>query len=272
MKELTIKEIQNIANDILKYIKTVCDDNGIKFYLAYGTALGAIRHKGFIPWDDDVDIFMERDEFDKFYSFMEKDQSKYKLLYVNADKNYTLPLPKVIDTTTEWTQTNVREFMPLGVYVDIFILDNIPDDKDVREKHFNILDKKHKLWHFFQYKRNYTAKDPITLLKRLIYKIVNPKIFAKQLDRIASKYNNDNTSYIGQMTFVTDPRNMQMFPREWFGDGVVVTFCDTEYLVPKEYDKFLTQCFGDYMTPPPVSERVSHHTYIAYKKGNSQIK
>lgn len=266
MKELTVEEIKTIANDILKYIKGICDDNGIKFFLAYGTAIGAIRHKGFIPWDDDIDIFMERDEFNKFRSLMEKDQSQYKLLYVNADKNYTLPLPKVIDTTTMWNQTNVREFMPLGVYVDICILDNIPDDINVRKKYFDKLDKKQKLWHFFQYKRNYTAKDPVTLLKRLINKMVNPKHFAKQLDRISSKYNNANTSNIGQMTYVTTPRDIEVYPKKWFGEGMVVTFCDEEYLVPEKCDKILTQFYGDYMTSPPVSERVSHHTYIAYKK------
>lgn len=125
MDEFTIQDVQKLEFDILKYIKKVCDENKINYYLAYGTLIGAVRHHGFIPWDDDIDIMMPREDFIKFVESTNKDKHDYfKVVCRENNTNFTAPLPKVIDSRTKLTQHyGFIEKVDLGVYVDIFILD-----------------------------------------------------------------------------------------------------------------------------------------------------
>lgn len=269
MRNLEVDEIKKIASDILAYIKLVCERNNIQYYLAYGTVLGAIRHKGFIPWDDDIDVCMTRDNFNKFSEAMKNDtESPYELLYLDNEK-YTLPLPKVVDTRTELSQYTQREKMLLGVYVDVFILDNVPDDRALRERFYKKLGHLQTCWTYAQYKWTYRGKS----VKQVIYELLhfyvilsNPRHYAMRLEKLAAKYSSADTLLMGTMTFAGYGRSKETFEKRIFGKGSKAIFEGNEYVIPELYDEYLTFLYKDYMQLPPEDKRCSRHSFIAYHK------
>lgn len=270
MREITTtEEIQNISLGILRYIKDVCDKNGILYYLDAGTALGAIRHSGFIPWDDDVDICMLRDDYEKFLEFVSTNpDSIYELTSVETIGAYSLPLPKVVDKRTTLKQLKQNEIYNLGVYVDIFVYDNIPDNNRERETFFRKQKKLQKRWQFFQYRveKVETLKSFIHLLIQLLLKPLKlQRRFAVELNEYSKTYNGRKTECVGSMNYVVN-RDKEIYPRDWFGNGVSKQFEDDIYPVPCKYDNFLKLLYGDYMKMPPESERVSHHATKIYWK------
>ena len=118
------------------------------YYIAFGITLGVVRHKGFIPWDDDIDIIMPRDEYERFKTSYNNRDSKYRLVCNEIDSDFWVPLPKVIDTTTVLRQTNVRDPKPIGIYVDIFVYDNVPDNSVVRWLYIKEMKFIQKCWSF----------------------------------------------------------------------------------------------------------------------------
>lgn len=136
MREMTLEEVKLLELDALKFIDSVCKENGLIYFAAYGTLLGAIRHKGFIPWDDDIDIYMPRPDFIKFVEVINNYEHPYSIRSLN-DKDYFHAFAKLSDDRTYLIEKQFKsKSRELGVYVDIFILDGLPDDI---KKHRSIL-------------------------------------------------------------------------------------------------------------------------------------
>ena len=136
MQEIkTVEELQKIELEILKYIDKVCKENNLTYFLAYGTLIGAIRHKGFIPWDDDVDIQMPRDDYNKLCDILKEENGRYKLLDHKEGLGYIYPFAKVIDSNTRLIETGLTETVNMGVYIDIFPIDGTPNDFKKRKKY-----------------------------------------------------------------------------------------------------------------------------------------
>lgn len=268
MREITdIKEIQNITLGILKEIKRICDSYGVLYYLDAGTLLGAVRHKGFIPWDDDVDICMLRSEYNKFIeAFRKSSKQKYKLLSLETDEKYSLPLPKVVDTRTKLIQLRQNEYEYIGVYVDIFVYDNIPDSESERMYAFSRQALLQKRWNRFQYKPN-SLNTPKQFMRKIIQYALKPiniqRFFALKINKFAVTYNNICTEYIGTMTYVCR-REHEIYRRNWFGKGIEVPFEDALFRIPEDWDSFLRSMYGEYMELPPIEQRVSHHEVKIY--------
>lgn len=268
-KKITKSEdLQRIENEILLFIKKICEENHISYFLAAGTVLGAVRHKGFIPWDDDVDLYMFREDYNRFREAMKGEaDTPYKLLYIDTEPNYTLPLPKVIDTRTVLTQFRQREKMQLGVYVDVFILDNVPDEEKERERYLRKVLFLSKLWSAAQNKDNDVGVKGIKIFlkriaKRLLW-LVGPRYFAEKLDVLAQKYNNTQTKLCGNMTYSTNL--MEAFvPKTMYGKGVMLEFEGAMYQGPEKTEEYLRHFYGDYMQLPPIEQRVSKHHFEAY--------
>lgn len=271
MRKIGIEEIKKHCLEILSYIDDICRKNNVQYYLAYGTLLGSVRHKGFIPWDDDIDICMTRENFYRLERLMAEDKTTpFKLLYLDTEENYTLPLPKVIDTRTSLSILSQKEKMKLGVFVDVFILDNVPDDDKEREKFFKKLEFYQHLWTISQYKRvklqNPKLKTRIRrILETGIY-LTNPRVFAKKLDKIAKKYYNTECSRMGTMSFAVTNRRKQALNKSIFSNGMQMQFENKEYFIPKKYDEYLRVFYNDYMQLPPVEERVSNHSLVVFVK------
>lgn len=261
---LSIADIKKIAVEMLEYIDCICKNNDIQYYLAYGSVLGAVRHNGIIPWDDDIDIMMTRQNYEKFSTVMQKSKHQYyKLLYLD-NKDYTLPLPKVVDTRTTWIQTNQRVGMDLGVYIDVFILDGVPEKEYARRKMISRLDNAQRLWTLSQFSMEY--HNPI---KKVIYGILqnlNPRIFAIRLDRISKSLYSKRIKSYGILTYTVYGREKDIIEKSILGSPRMQLFERNYYPIPEKYDTYLRNLYGDYHELPPEEKRVSNHTYVAYWK------
>ena len=163
-EQFTLTKVQELEFGILQFIKKVCDENQIRYYLAYGTLIGAVRHKGFIPWDDDIDIMMPRKDYKKLLAILNEQQHPYyKLISADTDKRFQVPLPKIVDTRTLLVQDyDIIEPVPLGVYVDIFLMDGAGDDYHIAVQHY---DEAFKLYRYWKKSRLKLAPSSMSKLK-----------------------------------------------------------------------------------------------------------
>ena len=267
MREIQASELKELEIGILNYIDSVCKKRGIVYSLAYGTMLGAVRHHGFIPWDDDIDICMDRRHFERFVEACSSDNSKrYRLLWLDTCDTYTLPLPKVIDTKTVLMQKTQIERMPLGVYVDVFVYDCVPYEESVREKFINKLELYQRFWGYSQNKYiwvDHSIKSFARFLVYSVFHLFNPRIFSKKLNSLAQEYNFADGAYLGTMVY-SSTRKKERFSGELFRESIYMDFEGNRYPVTSMYDEYLRLCYGDYMVLPPAEKRVSNHTFDAF--------
>ncbi len=267
MKEITdIKEMQNIELDILKFVDKVCKDNNINYFISDGTLIGAIRHKGFIPWDDDVDITMLRADYEKFLKIMdETNNDTYKCLHT-GDKNSkcSCPFAKVVNSKTMVIEDENNKTHS-GIWLDIFPLDNVRDEK-------TFLKNRKK------YARNYimlrlsAVKKFIprgiskikNIMEFILYvpaKIMSNKYWAKKIQKIMIKDNLKDCDYVCRYCCAS---LKNIYPKDMFNDYIDVEFEKEHFRTIKEYDAYLTRLYGDYMTPPPKDKQVSGHSIKTY--------
>lgn len=266
MERLTDSEVKVRILAILKFIDDLCQKNDIHYFVAYGTLLGAIRHKGFIPWDDDIDIFVPQKDFKRFRDLV--NQSKqYQFSYIFDDDNYRLDFAKVIDT-----ETCVKETHPIvsskGLFVDVFPLIHIGNDSLNAQKNIQKLKKqKMKIWYYNTPIKHLSGNGIKKLLKMIA--VIPKKLFiaTHNMPKFMKKYyekmnqidtNNNDSKYIG---YVDNARSSSFekdfYDKDWL-ETIRWPFETIEVNVPKEYDLILTQYFGDYMKLPPEEERINH--------------
>lgn len=264
MDVIKSKELKKIQLDILKYVASFCDKNGIKYWLTCGTLLGAVRHSGYIPWDDDIDIGMLRDDYNRFLSlFNDNAPTKYKLLDHTIQNDYFLPFGKVADLTTVLYEPDEKG-LKLNVNIDIFIYDYAPQNhrkllraykRCARLRDLNLL-------------RNYSFSTTKCRIKRFLIKIIKffisvfPKdFFVKRINSVAIKCGGKSKSFLGNFLSYTKIQ----CPTELIKSTVKIQFEDDFFFAPVDYDSWLKAFYGDkYMQLPPVEKRLSKHTFIAY--------
>ena len=261
--ELNLNELKEIELGILKKFDQICRENNLEYSLAYGTMLGAVRHHGFIPWDDDIDVFMKRDDYEKLMSLQYEDE-QYEVKSYRYTKGYYYPFSKMIDKTTCLNEP-WRAEKNMGVYIDIFPLDliNIFNEEDKATVIHNSSKKiyfaylmGHKLSHHKAFKLRYIVK-----LSLLIFTYPIKKLVIGTADKCVSK-NSDGNYFV---SFYSDT-DIQFINKEWLNNVSLVDFECAYYPIYIDFDKILTQEYGDYMTPPPADKQVSNHYFKAYKK------
>ncbi len=270
MREITdIKEMQQIELNILEFVDKVCKDNNIKYFLSDGTLIGAIRHKGFIPWDDDIDITMPRPDYEKFLSIMDNlNSDRYECLHFSKKfKNYFYSFAKVVDLNTVLTESSFIRNEKMGAFIDVFPLDGVTDEKTFlkNRKKFGKLSAILNLSASKKFEPS--KKNKInTIIKLLLYpisKMFGYKFWAKRLQKIMLKYNIDESNYVCRYCCVS---KKNVYPKEVFTDCINVEFEKQNFLTTKEYDAYLTRLYGDYMTPPPEDKQKPHHDVKLYWK------
>ena len=211
IKYLSMDEIKSVELEILKYIHNFCIENDIKYFLNYGTLIGAVRHKGFIPWDDDIDICMFRKDYEKFIDLFSKDDGIYKILSLETDDKYYNNFMKVINSKTKIEDERNYKTYDLGIFVDIFPIDSFDDLK--------LVEKTYKLESFkllsFSKKENIQygdskLKDFVRLFFWTMLKPVSPRIFAKKMFLIIIHLMNWQSSSLKAVIFLRR-KNMMRF-------------------------------------------------------------
>lgn len=256
--EINEEDCKRIELGILIDIDAFCRRNNINYSIAYGTLIGAIRHKGFIPWDDDIDIIMRRDEYERFMKLYHSND--YELVEEKDVPNHLHS--RVSDPSTHLVfsrSMRANKIYKAGLWVDVFPIDKVPEDivrykkikKKVRRlfllqcvgevKGYNII---HNIAHFF--------------LKPFV------NFFMKLSQKEIIKYNNTNSSSVAALSLWHT--NFPPFPITYLDDYVDVVFEGYTFKCIRNYDAFLRGIYGDYMQKPPKEQRVAHHYYKAYRK------
>lgn len=256
-----MEDVKQIEIEMLSFIDQICRENDIKYFLDSGTLLGAIRHKGFIPWDDDVDIALFREDYDKLVNLL-KDHPKYRAIsYENS--TYLFPFAKIIDTTT-WVKTEKFDvYSDLGIYIDLFPIDNIPDSKFKRKVFFN------KIW-MGRKAINYVAIEERKLLSKfyqkqlkLFFDYIGYKKINSFIDSECRKYEKVDTKNI--TTILGSFKKIKILEKKWFSETKYVDFENLKLPIPAGYDEYLKVLYGDYMKLPP-GEQQCGHGMCAYRK------
>lgn len=260
MREISDIELKKIQVLILKYIDEFCSNNDINYCLMYGSLLGSIRHNGFIPWDDDVDICMSRLDYNKFLALFPKDQTE--TFYVRShsiDREFPFYFSKIcIKGSHAYVPIDNQNF-DVGISIDLFPLDSIPVNKFNRIKQGLMV------------KMNRIKLIPHTIdygVKRKLYKrfLINVLRFLYRKPAyyyIECMYKNIidyNDDYRLVTEFMTPYGKRAVFPKEWFNSLIRHHFEGALLPVPEKYDLILSQLYGDYMTPPPLEKQKSHHS------------
>lgn len=262
-----IEEIKKIQLDILKYVDHFCSQNNIKYALGYGTLIGAVRHKGFIPWDDDIDIIMRRNDYDRFIKLFSKETGRYKVWAHNLQPDYPIPYAKVTDEKTLKLE-GTNYYVERGVDIDVFPLDDLPNDEKTIDKVYKKLRILSAIYNFKQIK--YSTKRK--WYKNLILCLGRIAFFWYSMNKLVADISNNAQSYNGCLgdkcanlvDFSTGIK--EIMPKSYTDSFVKMQFEDSAFPVPVEYDAYLRCIYGNYMELPPEEERITHHSFNAWWK------
>lgn len=261
--EEMLKKVHNVETDILKAIINVCEKNNITYYIDWGTLLGAIRHKGFIPWDDDIDICMPRDDYELFSKIAKKELPKgYTWEHFSTNFNVPTYFGKVKKDNTKFVEEAYKNLsIHHGIFVDIFPVDVVPSDIKLQKKYCRKCRTLIKIYASKTIKEITTEKDPI---KKFIYKCIRlflhtilkfiPKqVLYKKLDFELRKYNSNEKDFlccVGSYNGIQ--KYSDVFPLK------KVEFEGIQVNGPNNCDVVLSKEYGNYMELPPKDQRVGH--------------
>ena len=257
MEQINLLELKALQLSILRNVSDFCEKNNVRYFLIYGTLIGAIRHKGYIPWDDDIDIAMPRPDYERFMSVYR--HQYYKTIDIFKDSGYGLASAKVYDNRTK-IEMESYYLCSYGVYIDIFPIDGYKskwqnEKASILQKLINI--KKSRLCS----KRNMSKNAAIALGKFFLFPF-NQSCFVKKLDSLSRMADFEKSEYCNCFSSVDVKK--EVFPRRVFEEHCYAEFEGEKFRIPIEYDLYLRQIYGDYMQLPPEEKRVSHHGMKAY--------
>lgn len=266
MKQLSIDELRKVQMDILDDVQTFCRNHGITYSLAGGSMLGAVRHKGYIPWDDDIDICMYRDDYDRFIQlFPDNYNGRLQLLSLEKDANWHQNYAKVFDNRTI-TSLETRNVTPYGVDIDVVPLDDVPDNMEEWRRYMRGL----KFRYFIRSNKARKISNKRTLINNIgimLLSIILLPFTRHQLLLWANKYvkKNNGKGYNSVFESGYGPGLKSPIPKSLIKETIEWDFEDRKFMGFKDADKYLRLSFGNYMELPPIEQR-THHSEKAFWK------
>lgn len=264
MRRIYGQELKKVQLEILDVVADFCEKNNISYFLNAGTLLGSIRHKGYIPWDDDIDLGMMRPDYDRFMALFNQSNMRYKFYSIENNPDFYYPFGKVLDTDTVLYEPD-KDGTKLAINIDIFVYDNVPDNDKTLLKMYKRRDNLRYLHTLrtanHQPHGNIVRRFCVRCMRKLL-SIFPENYFVKKMMDNSKKYNKQDLETIGDFTG---------YSRLICGKSILCDVIDGEfenktYKIPAGYDLWLKMVYGDYMQLPPEEERCSHHTFEAYVK------
>ena len=265
MRKITTEEYKQVVLEILLRIDEICKNNGLRYMISYGTLLGAVRHQGFIPWDDDIDIVMTRDEYDKLCQIVNGNDSYHlRFLCIESSDKSVFVYGKVCDTRTKLRESNFIEIDGYGAYVDVFPLDHLPDsDEEEMKIYRKYIVKIKALMHSTRtgyQKSNSMFTNIERFLAFHLCKMINPVKMARKLNKEFRDLNQNKTEKIGIPWAIHRIR----LTEQDFNMIKPILFEGHYVMGPQNPDSVLSTLYGDYMKLPSEEARVSNHLFECY--------
>lgn len=257
MREVSFEESKLICLEILKFFDKFCREHDIKYSLGEGTLLGAVRHKGFIPWDDDIDLLMERNQVDKFVSLYK--DGPYRLFIPGRHKDWWSGVVRLTDTTT-FLKFDKPNQGPHGLWIALTPVDHAPDS----EQGFQIMRTHTRVWInrcCRKVGKKVYARNLRGLTDRFLNSMMSIDWLNKQYIKTITSYNKMQTKRMQKIRLNGD---LLLFPSYIMSEYTELEFEGQKFMAISHYDEYLKIMYGDYMTPPPEAERVPKHSFKAY--------
>lgn len=258
--------LHQVDMDIAKAVVSVCDKHGLTYYMLGGTMLGAIRHKGFIPWDDDIDFGMPRKDYERFLELATEELPKHlKIVNYRNDPKYMYYITRILDTETKVIEERIgNENKYTNASIDIFPIDGTPNNPIARKIYFFRV-MYHRALMALCYKDSIDTKRKRGAMEKLLLwvmvrlpveKLTTPYKQKCKIDKLLRKQKVEGSKYIGNIMGAY--RTREIVPVEYYGQGAYYPFEDTQFRGLEKYDEYLTYTYGDYMQLPPEDKRKTH--------------
>lgn len=265
--DITMREAQDIAYDLFLQFDKICKENGLRYCLSGGTLLGAVRHKGFIPWDDDMDVMMPRKDYDRLLSLNLDLEEKYKLFSCETDAQYFYPFAKLCNMDYRVHFEHHIKERSIGMYIDIFPIEGLPDGKIAGKLYF----KRMQLLNIYRnaaLRKDFLPGERFRGIKKILMSHARRKganYYAKRMNTLGRKYGLGKSGYAG-VTMITHYGARERMPYNVFDGTETVIFRDMEVPAPKGWKEYLTRLYGDYMKLPPEDKRETDHGHFVIEK------
>lgn len=263
---INTKELKSIQVNILDKVHTFCLNHNITYFLSSGTLIGAVRHGGYIPWDDDIDLYMPRESYDRFISIYNNYDNGTRVRTLFSDNDYYYSFAKVEDIGTILIENDIPEKIDIGVNIDIFPIDGVPNNNIFRRVYF----AKNKIIRLLLTAKVMNFDDHRSIAKQLIFRCLayvcrgkKLRDLAHLLDASIDKSNN-NSLMVCNLTAGNGLRSC--FSRNAILESIDICFEGKIYKTMIGYDEYLKKTYGNYMQLPPIEKQKSHHKFDAYYK------
>lgn len=259
--------------EILIQFDEICKSIELNYFLGWGTLIGAVRHKGFIPWDDDLDILMPRNDFNKFKTYIkDKYNGQYKLCSRANTLNYFYGIPRLSDPNYIYVSEikNEKQF-ELGAFIDIYPIDSYGNDAITAKHIYNNIVRYNSIYMYSinPSRKGFSWKSIIKYILGQSFRLAKGPHWNEHIDNeilsYIKKHTDPNDPYVGIAVW-GDPYGKYLWKREWFGGSIQMEFEGHLFPVPIGYHELLTFIYGDYMQLPPKEKRIPHHDYKLYAR------
>lgn len=272
MRELTLDEVKCIELELVQEVHDICEENNIRYTLAYGTLLGAVRHNGFIPWDDDIDLIMPRPDYKVFLDYCQKNDVPFGYAANEVNPKYHKAYAKIWDKNTiTIDQFDDNKDIEMGANIDVFPVDGLgTENKEEAWKRLKPFVYRNKIlaatnWGHYSRSTTHSIKyEPIRFALYVYTRFLNADKYAKRYNKQLVQYDYESSELVACIGATKTPKAIKK--RNIYESFVELPFEGRQFKAIETYDQFLKETYGDYMKLPPVEKQIPHHGRKVYIK------